>query len=181
MNNINGSYIKIVICGEGGVGKTSFLNKVINNTFDDESQLTRGVEFFNKKITMSHHGKDYELIFWDFGGQDRFRKLLLDFVDGSSVAVFLFDMTRFNTLDKVEEWMDILSESGDIPLLILGTKEDEVDDETKALFTEILGTIVDTYEEVFGYLLISSKTGLNVNKALDMIIDKLNEAHFDSF
>ncbi len=176
----NQKYIKVVVCGEGGVGKTSFLNKVINNFFDESSELTKGVDFFNKKIHMTHHGEDYDLIFWDFGGQDRFRKLLLDFVNGSSVAVFLFDITRANTLDKIEEWMDILEESGNIPLLILGTKEDEIDEEKRTLYSEILNNIVEVYDQVFGGLLISSKTGFNVDKALDLIIDKLNEAHFNS-
>jgi len=173
----NQKYIKVVVCGEGGVGKTSFLNKVINNFFDESSELTKGVDFFNKKIHMTHHGEDYDLTFWDFGGQDRFRKLLLDFVNGSSVAVFLFDITRANTLDKIEEWMEILEESGNIPLLILGTKEDEIDEEKRTLYSEILNNIVEVYDQVFGGLLISSKTGLNVDKALDLIIDKLRESH----
>ncbi|TXT55580.1 MAG: Small GTP-binding domain protein [Promethearchaeota archaeon] len=176
MNNNNGNFIKICVCGEGGVGKTSFLNRVINNVFDEEAELTKGVEFFNKKIQMSHHGKVYDLIFWDFGGQDRFRKLLLNFVDGSSVAVFLFDMTRFSTLDKLEEWMSILFESGNIPLLILGAKEDQVDEKGKASFTEMLETITDSNDQVFGHLLISNKTGFNIDKALDMIIEKLNDS-----
>ena len=55
MNNINGNFIRICVCGEGGVGKTSFLNKVLNNVFDEDSDLTKGVEFFNKKIRMIHH------------------------------------------------------------------------------------------------------------------------------
>ena len=176
MNNINGTFIKICVCGEGGVGKTSFLNKVINNVFDEESILTKGVEFFNKKIRMSHHGKDYDLIFWDFGGQDRFRKFLLNFVNGSSIAVFLFDMTRFNTFNKLEEWMNILSESGNIPLLILGAKEDEIDEKGKASFTEMLDSITNSNDQIFGHLLISSKTGFNIDKALDMIIEKLNDS-----
>ena len=177
MDEVNNSeFLKIVVCGEGGVGKTSFLNKVINDTFDEHSQLTKGVEFHNKKVTLSLHGKDYELIFWDFGGQDRFRELLADFVDGTSCAIFIFDLTRYNTLDKLEEWLEILSEEDShIPLVILGAKEDLIDDEKRKFFLEMLEKIVDAYKEIFGYLLISNKTGYNIQNALDLIVQRLNQ------
>ncbi|MFX1398878.1 MAG: Rab family GTPase [Promethearchaeota archaeon] len=165
--------IKIAIAGEGGVGKTSFLNRVINDFFDEKSELTKGIEFFNKKIHISVHGEDYDLIFWDFGGQDRFRELLADFVDGSSAAIFLFDLTRFNTLDKLEEWLEILTDKNNIPILILGSKLDLIDEDTRDYFHDILSRIVDAYDDIFGYQLISSKTALWVENALNLIIDKV--------
>ncbi|MBN1803069.1 MAG: GTP-binding protein [Candidatus Lokiarchaeota archaeon] len=167
--------IKIVIAGEGGVGKTSFLNRIIHDYFDEKSELTKGIEFFNKKIHISLHGEDYDLIFWDFGGQDRFRNFLQDFVDGSSAAIFLFDLTRFNTLDKLEEWLEILTEKESIPILILGTKLDLIDDNTKDYFNDILEKIVDAYDDIFGYQLISSKTSLDVDNALGLIVSKIAE------
>ncbi len=167
--------IKIVIAGEGGVGKTSFLNRVIHDFFDEKSELTKGIEFFNKKIHISLHGDDYDLIFWDFGGQDRFRDFLQNFVDGSSAAIFLFDLTRFNTLDKLEEWLEILTEKESIPILILGTKLDLIDENTKDYFNDILGKIVDAYDDIFGYQLVSSKNAIEVDRALNLIVDKITE------
>jgi len=167
--------IKIAIAGEGGVGKTSFLNRVLNGIFNENSELTKGVGFFNKEVQMSMHGEVYDLIFWDFGGQDRFRELLSDFANGSSVAMFLFDTTRFNTLDKIEEWMEILTEKNSMPILILGTKADSIDAPTREYFHDMLGKIVDAYDEIFDFELISSKNGENVESALQKIVDKLDE------
>jgi small GTP-binding protein len=167
--------LKICIAGEGAVGKTSFLNKVINGIFDEKSKMTRGIDFFSATGKINVDGINYELILWDFGGQDHFREILQDFVDGASGALLLFDMTRFNTLDRLEEWIDMLTKFAPIPILILGTKFDLVDDETNSYFDEMLSKIVDAYDVIFNFIKISSKTGHNVKKPFELLIRRLNE------
>ena len=171
--------LKILIAGEGAVGKTSFLNKVINDIFDDTSEMTRGIGFFNSKIEFHLDGESYDLILWDFGGQHRFREILRDFVDGASGALLLFDMARFNTLDRLEEWIEMLTKFKPIPILILGTKFDLVDHETDSFFDEMLSKIVDAYDVIFDYLKISSKTGYNIKKPFELLIHKLNDNKLD--
>ena len=169
--------LKIVIAGEGAVGKSSFLNKVINDTFSETSTMTRGVDFYSAKVNMEVDGETYELILWDFGGQDHFRDILHDFVDGASGAMLLFDLSRFNTLDRLEEWIEMLTKYAPIPILILGTKFDLVDIESEvdSYYDEMLSKIVDAYEVIFNYQKISSKTGYNVRKPFKLLIRRLNE------
>ena len=167
--------LKIVIAGEGAVGKSSFLNKLINDTFNEGSEMTRGVDFYTATVNIQVDGESYELILWDFGGQVHFREILRDFVDGASGAMLLFDLTRFNTLDRLEEWIEMLTRFGKIPILILGTKFDLVDSETDSYFDEMLLQIVDAYDVIFDYLKISSKTGYNVKKPFEILIRKLND------
>ncbi len=168
--------LKIVIAGEGAVGKSSFLNKLINNNFDEKSEMTRGIGFFSTTYNMIVDGEEYDLIIWDFGGQTHFRALLHDFVDGASGALILFDMSRFNTLDKLEEWIEILTKfDPQLPILIVGTKFDLIELETATYLDEMLPNIVDAYDVIFDYLKISSKTGYNVEKPFELIIRKSNE------
>lgn len=167
--------LKVVIAGEGGVGKSSFLNKVINDKFNETSAMTRGVDFYSAKVNMQVDGVGYELILWDFGGQDHFRDILHDFVDGASGALLLFDLSRFNTLDRLEEWIEMLTKYASIPILILGTKFDLVDSEVDSYFDEMLSKIVDAYDVIFDYQKISSKTGYNVMKPFELLIRRLNE------
>lgn len=51
--------LKIVILGDGGVGKSCLMSRFISNHFDDHSFHTIGVEFMNKTIEVN--GKQYTL------------------------------------------------------------------------------------------------------------------------
>ncbi|UCD02106.1 MAG: hypothetical protein JSV23_03565 [Promethearchaeota archaeon] len=81
--------VKIIVSGDGGVGKTSFLNRLIHINFDNNSKLTKGVNFFSKILKINGH--EYNLVMWDFAGQTHFKELLTNFVDGSFAAFILFD------------------------------------------------------------------------------------------
>jgi len=169
--------MKVVIAGEGAVGKSSFLNKVINDVFDETSEMTRGVDFFSATVSFKVDEESYDLILWDFGGQQHFREILHDFVDGASGAFLLFDLTRFNTLDKLEEWIEMLTKFNPIPILILGTKFDLVDSEVDTYFDDMLSKIVDAYDVIFDYQKISSKTGYNIKKPFELLIRRLNKVN----
>lgn len=51
--------LKVVILGDGGVGKSCLMNRFVANQFDDNSFHTIGVEFMNKDITVD--GEKYTL------------------------------------------------------------------------------------------------------------------------
>jgi len=70
--------VKVIVSGDGGVGKTSFLNRLIHDSFNANNKLTRGVDFYSKNITVN--GIEFNFIMWDFAGQDQFKTLLNDFV-----------------------------------------------------------------------------------------------------
>lgn len=45
--------IKIIICGDGGAGKSSFLNQLIHDNFNNNNKLTKGIDFFSKMLTIN--------------------------------------------------------------------------------------------------------------------------------
>ena len=59
--------VKVIVTGGGGVGKTSFLNRLVYDNFDVKSELTRGIDFFSK--SMKVNGSDINFVLWDFAGQ----------------------------------------------------------------------------------------------------------------
>jgi hypothetical protein len=89
--------------------------------------------------------------------------------------MLLFDLSRFNTLDRLEEWIEMLTKYAPIPILILGTKFDLVDSEVDSYFDNMLSKIVDAYDVIFDYLKISSKTGYNIRKPFELLVRRLNE------
>jgi len=162
--------VKVIVTGGGGVGKTSFLNRLVHDNFDINSELTRGIDFFSKNIKVN--GSDINFVMWDFAGQRQFRRLLEDFVNGSIAVFILFDLTRISSLENVEEWLEKLKEFKNMPILILGTKYDLVDYSTIMIFDEYFKNIIERLN--IDYLKISSKTGYNVKEAFDILISRLS-------
>jgi small GTP-binding protein len=164
--------VKVIVSGDGGVGKTSFLNRLINDSFDPNSSLTKGVDFFSKDVRIN--GSEYNLILWDFAGQRQFKKLLSNFVNGSLAAIVLFDFSRFTTLEGVEDWMIKLEKYGEIPTMILGSKMDVVDQYEMKIFDDYITEIRKNHKNIIGYIKISSKTGFNIKESFLRLIEEIS-------
>jgi len=163
--------VKVIVSGDGGVGKTSFLNRLVHDSFFDNNKLTRGVDFYSKNIKVN--GIELNFIMWDFAGQTQFKTLLNDFVDGSIAAVILFDLTRINTIENVYDWIKTLEPFGNLPILLIGTKSNLIaPSDTQAIDNYILD-IVNEYENIITYLKTSSKTGENIKNAFEILIGNL--------
>ena len=88
-------------------------------------------------------------------------------------AFVLFDLSRFNTLEGVEEWIKNLEENGNISAFILGNKSDVIDIFDCKVFDDCILDIMSRYKNIIGYLKISSKTGENVKKAFVSLIERI--------
>jgi small GTP-binding protein len=163
--------VKVIVSGEGGVGKTSFLNRLVNDSFDDYSELTKGVDFYSKKIYLN--GTEYNFIMWDFAGQDQFKTLLSDFVEGSLAAFILFDITRINTIENLHDWIIELESFGHIPIILIGTKIDLTSPYQYQAIDNYIAELRQEYKNVIAYVKISSKTGENIKNAFEILIRNL--------
>ena len=157
--------LKTIISGEGGVGKTTLLHRYIEGRFQANTRLTIGVEFFLKELTIDDDSILLQI--WDFGGQERFRFLLNNYVKGAKGALLLFDLTRPLTLNTLEEWVNICrSDDPELPILLVGSKADL--EEMIAINEELIKSLKNEFE-FFDYIRISSKTGENVDKVFEKI------------
>ena len=156
---------KILTAGEGGVGKTTLLKRYVEGKFHADTQMTIGVEFFLKEVTIE--GIKVLLQMWDFGGQERFRFLLQSYAMGAKGALLMFDLTRPASLDKLDDWINIVR-TGDpnLPVLFLGTKSDLVDEIT---VEEEYALSFKKKLNLFKYLKISSKSGENVDESFNIV------------
>ena len=156
---------KIIIIGDGGVGKKTLLIRYVEGWFSAETKMTIGVDFFTK--TINARNKKINFIFWVLMGQERARFLLKDFCRGADAAILAFDLTRAMTLERIPEWVNICrKENPNLPILFVGTKLDLdldiiVGDDYALSFKEQF--------DLFDYMTVSSKTGQNVEKTFDAI------------
>ena len=161
--------LKILLAGEGGVGKTTLLHRYVEGKFSAETRMTIGVEFFLKEVEVDSHYSTLQL--WDFGGQERFRFLLESYVLGAKGALLLFDLTRPITLEKLENWVNICRRGDpNLPILFLGTKHDLTDNIT---VTDDYALEFKEAFNLFDYLKVSSKSGENVLTAFNLLTRKI--------
>ncbi len=150
---------KILIAGDGGVGKTTLVDRYVNGTFRENTRVTLGVQFMVKRLNVE--GNPIDLQIWDFGGEDRFRFLLPAYCRGAHGAIFMYDITSPATLYHVDEWMPILrSQGGKFPVVMGGTKVDL--NNSRKVQTAEANTVAAKFG-IVDALEVSSKTGEKVD------------------
>ncbi|MHA2105529.1 MAG: Rab family GTPase [Candidatus Hodarchaeales archaeon] len=118
---------KLIVCGSGGVGKTSIVRRYVESKFSAGYLITLGMEPSNRKIDITNNGKTFTVIqqIWDVAGQKRFQSLSEVYFKGASGALLVFDLTNSRTLTDLRGWQsEIIDKVGSIPMFLLGNKSD---------------------------------------------------------
>jgi len=165
----NDAMFKLCIFGDGGVGKTTLVNKYLTGIFKHDSFITIGVDFYLKKITLN--GKKISLQIWDFAGEDRFRFLLPGYLIGASGGIFMYDITRFSSLKNIVDWLGVVQKAlkrkeDKFPIIMVGGKLDL--EYKRAVSKEAAAEILKEYD-LKAFFECSSKTGQNVNEIFEKI------------
>jgi small GTP-binding protein len=116
---------KVVLLGEGRVGKTSLISRFVKDKFDSEEASTVQANMYNKK-KVSVDGRTIDLSIWDTAGQERFHALGPIYYRNSNGAVLVYDITDADTFEKVKMWIkELKAVVGDsISIVICGNKAD---------------------------------------------------------
>ncbi|KJE98175.1 Ras-like protein Rab-21 [Capsaspora owczarzaki ATCC 30864] len=115
---------KIVLLGEGCVGKTSLVLRYCENRFVDKHISTLQASFLTKRLNIG--GKRVNLNIWDTAGQERFHALGPIYYRDSNGAILVYDITDEDSFQKVKNWVKELKKmlGNDIALVIAGNKSD---------------------------------------------------------
>jgi small GTP-binding protein len=164
---------KICIFGESGVGKTTLAYRFLKGYFEDDIKLTMGAEIFVKFLEIE--GKRIVLQVWDFGGEKIFDFLLPLYSRGSSGGIFMFDLTRKSTLERIQVWLEtfkkgLSKEEKEIPILFIGGKLD-LKDQIKITQKEAISLKKDY--NLYEYIECSSKTGENAEFVFESIVKRI--------
>ncbi len=166
--------IKLAICGDPGVGKTSTILRFTDNAFSRRYLPTMGVSISDKLFRVKQNV--VELILWDVAGQTKFQKMRRHFYQGSEAIVLVFDLTNPKSFDSIREWhTDIrknLSRENDMIGYIFGNKCDMIKERkiSKEDAKELARDLNLFYTE------ISALTGENVEFSFYQIAEAVLES-----
>jgi len=161
--------MKVFFSGEGGVGKTTFVERFVTGIFNPNMIMTIGVNHAVKTMKTTDE-RDVTLQVWDLGGEDRFRFVVQNYVKGSNAGVVAFDLTRMSSYVNLEEWLKVIREViPDVPLFLLGMKKDLVD---SSIDVENYQELITKYH-LEKLILTSSRTGEGVEETFKSLADQL--------
>ncbi|XP_051999177.1 ras-related protein Rab-9A-like [Xyrauchen texanus] len=122
------SFLKVILLGDGGIGKSSLMNCYVTNKFDSHLFHTIGVEFLNKDLGVD--GRTVTLQIWDTAGQERFRSLRTPFYRGSDCCLLTFSVDDSQSFHNLVNWKKEfiyyagIKEPDTFPFVVLGNKVD---------------------------------------------------------
>ena len=157
--------LKIILVGDVSVGKTSVLERYINNNFKDDYTCTIQAEQ-KTKIINEDSNTLIRMDIWDTAGQEKFRSLTRQYYRDSQGAIIVFDITKKKTFDSLQTWIDDIQDYSDkdIPIIIVGNKSDLIDEREVSE-----NNINEFLNDKYTYFEVSAKYGNNIDLAFNKI------------
>ncbi|XP_062135525.1 ras-related protein Rab-32 isoform X2 [Drosophila sulfurigaster albostrigata] len=167
---------KILVIGELGTGKTSFIKRYVHQFFSQNYRATIGVDFALKVLHWDAN-TIVRLQLWDIAGQERFGNMTRVYYKEAVGAFIVFDVTRSGTFDCVSKWKEDLDskvqlpDGSPIPCILLANKCDQ---EKQGIVTQ--PERMDEYvrENGFaGWFETSAKENINIDEAARALVNKI--------
>jgi Ras-related protein Rab-11A len=161
---------KVVVIGDGAVGKTTLIRRHAKGKFEFDVMPTIGVD-----ITSKYYRLPGDMLImlsvWDIAGQELFKRVRRVYYSGASAAVLVFDLTKPESFWRIKSWYVDLRDNlhQQIPTVLLGNKRDLVD--KRAVMESEARDLADGYG--FKYFETSAITGENVDKAFYTLIGQV--------
>lgn len=153
---------KVIVVGEGAVGKTSLIVRFTKGIFNLSYLMTIGVNFFVKDVITE--GRTVRLVIWDTGGQEQFGFIRQHYFVGSKGALICYDKSETKSFNRMIYWIDqIRTFCGNIPIIVVATKAD---------LPETISYDVGrqyAFQNRAAYAETSSKTGQNVSETFSLL------------
>ena len=98
---------KLIVIGDGNVGKTSIINRFKTNQFTGNYEPTVGLDF--QSIPIIIDDQSVTLLLYDTAGQEKFRSLIPLYTKDAHIILLIYDISNYDSFTNIEKWYDSLS------------------------------------------------------------------------
>jgi small GTP-binding protein len=178
--NDNEFLFKVLVVGDIGAGKTSFIKRYVHGMYSPHYKSTIGVDFA-LKVVQWDNDTNVRLQLWDIAGQERFGSMTRVYYKEATAALIVFDVTRGVVgLDNVKKWKadidaKVTFDNNPIPVILLANKYDLIEEEDE---WDKLKGIIDTFctrHDFVAWFETSAKDGLNIELAGNNLVKAIME------
>lgn len=157
---------KLILGGEGAVGKTSMAHRFVEDSFETDYKATIGTSIMKKECDFESLNSSVRFVIWDLAGQQQFARVRQSYLANARAGILVYDVTRKNTYEKIKDWYDeILSNTKEISMILVGNKIDLVED--REVSPEEGRELAEGLS--LSYIETSAKTGENIEDAFRML------------
>jgi GTP-binding nuclear protein Ran len=157
---------KLLLVGDGGTGKTTFVKRHKSGEFEKKYVATVGAEVH--PLTFYTNKGPVKFVVWDTAGQEKFGGLRDGYYIQSHAAIIFFDVTARTTYKNVNKWYtDLTRVCGNIPIVLVGNKVDVKERKVKPKM------ITFHRKKNIQYYDISAKSNYNYEKPFLYLIRRL--------
>jgi small GTP-binding protein len=165
---------KVLVIGDAGVGKTSFIKQLVYDIFSTNYKTTVGADFYLKTVEDTCEGITHKIQLWDFGSMMKL------YCKNARMALILMDVSNPLTIEGARGWVEKLDkhlspEKDKIPyIFIVNEAEEDVVYDSKFDDIQVLQTEFGFGEDVF---FISSKLGTGFQAVLTRMVELLTQGY----
>mmetsp|Transcript_64009 Transcript_64009/g.187827 ORF Transcript_64009/g.187827 Transcript_64009/m.187827 type:complete len:246 (-) Transcript_64009:20-757(-) len=121
--------LKVIVVGNGQVGKTSMITRFAKGIFTNEYKKTIGVDFLEKRLYITSIREEVTYLLWDTAGQEEYDAITRTYYKGAGACILAFSTTDRASFDAIESWYEkVTNECGNIVMVLVQNKVDLMDD-----------------------------------------------------
>ncbi len=160
---------KIVVVGDGGVGKSTMIQRLITGNFVP-MKITIGTDLLTWSTTKGDI--DIKLQIWDFAGEKRFRFFLPNYSRGAQGCLLCYDISRYTSFQNLQEWYDVVEENTTDPIFIMVGGKCDLSESRRVVQKEEAEQFKNEHNIPF-LIETSSKTGDNNSNLFETLVEAM--------
>ncbi|KAI8809102.1 Gdp-bound Rab23 Gtpase crystallized in P2(1)2(1)2(1) space group, partial [Cladochytrium replicatum] len=117
--------IKILVVGNGSVGKSSMIHRYCKGGYNDAYVKTIGVDYLEKEVKVPGVDSSVRLMLWDTAGQEEFDSITREYYYEANAVALVFSTTDRSSFETIRSWRSkVQSVCRDIPMVLVQNKVD---------------------------------------------------------